>query len=324
MKHSAALLETQDLTRHFPAGGGRYLRAVEEVTLQVARGETLGLVGESGCGKSTLGRLICRLEEPTRGSVRFDGTEVVGLPPVEMRRLRPRMQMIFQDPFSSLNPHKTVEQIVGLPLWIGGMRGRAEIRRRVAELLRLVGLDPSQARRFPHQFSGGQRQRIGIARALASEPDLMVADEPVASLDVSIQAQVLDILRQLQRRFHLTLIFISHDISVVSYMSQRIAVMYLGRIVEMGPAEKVIHEPLHPYTRALIAAVPSIDDRSKRPGPMLSGDVPSPMSEPAGCPFNSRCYLQQTPACEDVRPDLREVRTGHSVACHLAYGDEQR
>jgi len=257
MTSDDTLLRTEDLTKHFPAGKDRVLRAVDGVSLQIARGETLGLVGESGCGKSTLGRLICRLEEPTRGRIWLDRIDLLALPPADLRRLRPRMQMIFQDPFASLNPHKTVEQIVGLPLRIRGVRGSADIRRRLHELLELVGLDPSQASRFPHQFSGGQRQRIGIARALACEPDLIIADEPVASLDVSIQAQILDILRGLQDRFHLTSIFISHDISVVSHVSQRIAVMYLGKIVEIGPAQAVIHTPAHPYTKALLSAVPA-------------------------------------------------------------------
>jgi oligopeptide/dipeptide ABC transporter ATP-binding protein len=295
----------------------KLVHAVEEVTLDIARGETLGLVGESGSGKTTLGRLICRLEEPTSGSVSFDGRQILSLPAHELRRLRPRMQMIFQDPFSSLNPHKTVEQMIALPLRIGGMRDRAGIRRRVAELLEVVGLDPQLARRFPHQFSGGQRQRIGIARALACEPDLIIADEPVASLDVSIQAQILDVLRQLQRRFHLTMVFISHDISVVSHVSQRIAVMYLGRIVEVGPAQEVIHDPLHPYTRALIAAVPRIQEVARPAGPMLAGDIPTALGHPEGCPFAARCYADQLPACQSDLPELREVAPGRFVGCHL-------
>jgi oligopeptide/dipeptide ABC transporter ATP-binding protein len=298
-------------------GRDKFVHAVDDVTLDIARGETLGLVGESGSGKTTLGRLICRLEKPTSGSVLFDGRDTLSLPPDELRRLRPRMQMIFQDPFSSLNPHKTVEQMIALPLRIGGMRDRTDIRRRVAELLEVVGLEPQQARRFPHQFSGGQRQRIGIARALACEPDLIIADEPVASLDVSIQAQILDVLRQLQRRFHLTMVFISHDISVVSHVSQRIAVMYLGRIVEVGPAQAVIHGPLHPYTRALIAAVPRIQEAARSAGPMLSGDIPTALSRPAGCPFAARCYVDQSPACRSDLPELREVAPGHFVGCHL-------
>jgi oligopeptide/dipeptide ABC transporter ATP-binding protein len=278
----------------------------------------LGLVGESGCGKTTLGRLICCLEEPTRGKVLFDGTDMLSLAPTDLRRLRPRMQMIFQDPFSSLNPHKTVEQIIGLPLRIRGLRGKTAVRERVGELLRLVGLDASQARRFPHQFSGGQRQRIGIARALACGPELVVADEPVASLDVSIQAQILEILRELQGRFQLTSVFISHDISVVSHVSHRIAVMYLGRIVEVGPAQAVIEEPLHPYTRALLAAVPRIERSARRVAGLLAGDVPSPIDIPSGCRFHTRCYLDQIPECRGIEPELQEVRSLHLAACHLA------
>jgi len=297
---------------------------VDGVTLDIARGETLGLVGESGYGKTTLGRLICRLEEASSGSVMFDGVEITRLRDKELRALRPRMQMIFQDPFSSLNPHKTVEQIVGLPVWLRGMRGREAIRARVGQLLQLVGLDPSQARRFPHQFSGGQRQRIGIARALACEPDLIIADEPVASLDVSIQAQILEVLRRLQERFRLTAVFISHDISVVSHVSQRIAVMYLGRVVEVGPAQAVIRESLHPYTRALLAAVPRIGRSAGRAATVLSGDLPSPIAVPSGCRFHTRCYLDQVPECRTLEPELREVRQGHLAACHLVEEATQR
>ncbi len=318
MSAPQTFLQTADLTKHFPAGRGRLVHAVDGVTLDIARGETLGLVGESGCGKSTLGRLICRLEEPTRGRVLFDGVDTTALSAGELRAVRPRMQMIFQDPFSSLNPHKTVEQIVALPLRIKGLRKRAELRDRAAELLRLVGLDPAQARRFPHQFSGGQRQRIGIARALACEPDLVIADEPVASLDVSIQAQILEILRGLQQQFRLTGLFISHDISVVSHVSRRIAVMYLGKIVEVGPAQALIEHPLHPYTRALLAAVPRIE---RGPGPAaarLSGDVPSPMAVPPGCRFHTRCYLNQVPECRRLEPELRALSLAHLAACHLA------
>ena len=317
MTSDDTLLRTEDLTKHFPAGKDRVLRAVDGVSLQVARGETVGLVGESGCGKSTLGRLICRLEEPTRGRIWLDGIDLLALPPADLRRLRPRMQMIFQDPFASLNPHKTVEQTVALPLRIRGVRGASEIRGRVNEPLEHVGLDPSQASRFPHQFSGGQRQRIGIARALACEPDLIIADEPVASLDVSIQAQILDILRGLQDRFNLTAVFISHDISVVSHVSHRIAVMYLGKIVELGPAQTVIHSPAHPYTKALLSAVPRVAESQPSPT-LLTGDIPSPIAVPPGCAFHTRCYLDQVPACRTEHPNLTPVAPDHLVACHLA------
>jgi len=322
MSTAQALVQMADLAKHFPAGRGGLVHAVDGVTLDIARGETLGLVGESGCGKSTLGRLICRLEEPTGGRVVFDGVDTTALSMGELRAVRPRMQMIFQDPFSSLNPHKTVDEIVALPLRIKGVGAKAEVRDRVAELLRLVGLDPAQGRRFPHQFSGGQRQRIGIARALACEPELVIADEPVASLDVSIQAQILEILRDLQEQFRLTGLFISHDISVVSHVSQRIAVMYLGKIVEVGPAQAVIEDSLHPYTRALLAAVPRIERGHAREATRLSGDVPSPMAVPPGCRFHTRCYMNQIPECRRVEPELREVAPGHMAACYLAGADK--
>jgi oligopeptide/dipeptide ABC transporter ATP-binding protein len=317
MNPSPALVRMDDLTKHFPARRRKVVHAVDGVTLEVMRGETLGLVGESGCGKTTLGRLMCLLERPTRGKVFFDEVDLLRLTPSELRPLRRRMQMIFQDPFASLNPHKTVRQIVGLPLRVLGVRHKRAMRDRVRELLALVGLDPSQERRFPHQFSGGQRQRIGIARALACEPELIVADEPVASLDVSIQAQILEILRDLQQRFQLTAVFISHDISVVSHVSHRIAVMYLGKVVEVGPAQAVIREPLHPYTRALLAAVPRVGELSQGSGLRLSGDVPSPMAVPTGCRFHTRCYLDQVATCREMEPPLAEAQPSHAVACHL-------
>jgi oligopeptide/dipeptide ABC transporter ATP-binding protein len=312
------LIRADHVSKHFPAGR-RLLQAVDDVSLEIARAETLGLVGESGCGKTTLGKLLCLLEEPTAGRIWLDGIDLLGIPPNELRALRPRMQMIFQDPFSSLNPHKTIEQIISLPLRIGGLQGRERIRGRVDELLAMVGLDPLQARRFPHQFSGGQRQRIGIARALACEPDLIIADEPVASLDVSIQAQILQVLRDLQARFHLAAVFISHDISVVSHVSQRIAVMYLGKVVEIGPAQDVIHGAKHPYTRALLSAVPRVGEAQPAPT-LLPGDIPSPLAVPTGCRFHTRCYLEQIAACQTDEPDLRETAAGHLVACHLTSG----
>ncbi len=310
------LIRADHVSKHFRAGGRRVLRAVDDVSLEIARAETLGLVGESGCGKTTLGKLLCLLEEPTAGRIRLDGIDLLGLAPNELRALRPRIQMIFQDPFSSLNPHKTIEQIIGLPLRIRGLQGRERIRQRVHELLAMVGLDPSQARRFPHQFSGGQRQRIGIARALACEPELIIADEPVASLDVSIQAQILQVLRDLQARFHLAAVFISHDISVVSHVSQRIAVMYLGKVVEIGPAEDVIHDAKHPYTRALLSAVPRVGEAQPTPT-LLPGDIPSPLAVPTGCRFHTRCYLERIAACQTDEPGLREKAAGHLAACHL-------
>ncbi len=315
------LVAVEDLTRHFPMGRGQVVHAVDGVTLDIGLGETLGLVGESGCGKSTLGRLFCGLDEPTRGRVVFDGVDITALRGGERRSFRPRMQMIFQDPFSSLNPHKTVEQIIAFPLRVKGFRTKPKVRARVEELLRLVELDPAQARGFPHQFSGGQRQRIGVARALACEPELIIADEPVASLDVSIQAQILSVFRGLQRRLGLTALFISHDISVVSHVSQRIAVMYLGRIVEVGPAEAVVKNALHPYTRALLAAVPRIHREARSGRTRLSGDVPSPMAVPAGCRFHTRCYMSQVAECRRLEPELRLVGPSHLVACHLAEED---
>ena len=317
MTDQRALLRVEDAAKRYRAGRSR-VRAVDGVTLEVVRGETLGLVGESGCGKSTLGRLMCCLEAPTKGRVLFDGVDAARIPPRQLRALRPKMQMVFQDPFASLNPHKTVAQIVGLPLHIQRRASRKEVRERVAQLLEMVGLDPSQGRRFPHQFSGGQRQRIGIARALACKPDLIVADEPVASLDVSIQAQILQIMRELQRRFSMTAVFISHDVSVVSHVSQRVAVMYLGKIVELGPAQSVIGDPLHPYSRALISAVPRLDSSLEAQVIRLSGDPPSPTAVPPGCRFHTRCFLDQIPECRAREPELREIRLGHLAACHIA------
>ena len=317
MSASGPLLRVEDVAKRYRAGR-RTVCAVDGVTLEVGRGETLGLVGESGCGKSTLGRLICSLEAPTRGRVVFDGIDTAEIPPKQLRTLRPRLQMIFQDPFASLNPHKTVAQIVGLPLHLQRRGTKREIRERVAELLAMVGLDPAQGSRFPHQFSGGQRQRIGIARALACEPELIVADEPVASLDVSIQAQVLQILRELQQRFGMAAIFISHDVSVVSHVSQRVAVMYLGKIVEVGPAQSVIGDPIHPYACALISAVPRLDRPSQERVIRLVGDPPSPMAVPPGCRFHTRCPREQIAECRTREPGLREVAPGHFAACHLA------
>jgi oligopeptide transport system ATP-binding protein len=317
MTVSQPLLQIRDLAKYYRAGK-RSLRAVDGVSLEVMTGETLGLVGESGCGKSTLGRLACSLEEPTRGTVVFAGIDTSATPASELRALRPRMQMVFQDPFSSLNPRRTVAQIVGLPLRIRQRLTNAQVGERTHQLLGMVGLDPQYAHRFPHQFSGGQRQRIGIARALACDPELIVADEPVASLDVSVQAQILHVMQDLQRRLGTTTIFISHDVSVVSHVSSRVAVMYLGKIVEIGPAQSVICRPLHPYAQALASAVPRLDSASGRKAVMLSGDPPSPTRVPPGCRFHTRCFMSLIPECRTVEPELREIRAGHFAACYLA------
>ena len=325
------LVEVRGLKQHFPLQPSlverllgkptRVVHAVDGVDLTIYRGETVGLVGESGCGKSTLARSILRLHQPTAGSVRFAGREITTLPAAEMRRLRRDMQIIFQDPFASLNPRRTVEQIVGLPLAIQGVP-RHEIRERVLEMLAKVGLSPSHIDRYPHQFSGGQRQRIGIARALAVNPQFVVADEPVSALDVSIQAQIINLLQKLQAELGLTYLFITHDLSVVSYVSDRIAVMYLGRIVELAPTEELFAEPLHPYTRALLSAIPRLGHRGRpRERILLSGTPPTPIDPPRGCRFYSRCYLKEkNETCRTVDPALMDVGRGHHVACHAVAG----
>jgi oligopeptide/dipeptide ABC transporter ATP-binding protein len=310
---SEALLEAQGLVKHFPVRSalGRKLgavRAVDGVSLTVRRGEVLAIVGESGCGKSTLGRLLLRLVEPDAGTLRFAGRDLRALAPRELRAERRRMQLIFQDPFGSLDPRMTVEQAVAEPLRLHGLhRGREG--ERVAELLARVGLRPELARRWPHEFSGGQRQRIAIARALASEPELIIGDEPVSALDVSVQAQVVNLLSDLIRDLGLTFVLISHDLGVVRQVADRVAVMYLGRVVEEGPAEEVIHRPKHPYTRALLTAVPGHGG-----GAVLEGDVPSPINPPAGCRFHTRCPHAQA-ICREAVPELAGI--AHSAACHL-------
>lgn len=325
-KDAQPLLQVRGLKQHFPLGTNiveklfsgkiRHVHAVDGVDLDVWPGETVGLVGESGCGKSTLARTILRLHEPTAGSIRFEGTDIVRLPAAQMRALRKKMQIIFQDPFASLNPRRTVEQIVGLPLQVQGVP-RREIRRRVLELLDVVGLSPTHIDRFPHQFSGGQRQRIGIARALALNPTFIIADEPVSALDVSIQAQILQLLQQLQADFGLTYLFITHDLSVVSYVSDRVAVMYLGRIVELAPTEKLFAQPQHPYTKALLSAIPRIGARNRRRERIiLQGAPPTPIDPPAGCRFYERCYLpEKNEGCLAFDPPLVDVGRGHFVAC---------
>ena len=321
------LVSARGLEVHFPIGGGGFrrapsalLRAVDGVDLDILRGETLGLVGESGCGKSTLGNALLRLVPPTGGTVTFDGTDITGLDGRRLKDLRRRAGMVFQDPFASLDPRRTVAQTVSEPLEVHGLRsGRRERTARVAELLELVGLDPAVAGRYPHEFSGGQRQRVGIARALAGEPDFLVCDEAIASLDVSVQAQVLNLLRRLQRQLGLTLLFISHDLSAVRHISDRIAVMYLGRVVEIGPAEAVGTDPKMPYTQALLSAVPlphpALERQRKRI--VLHGDVPSPSAVPSGCRFRTRCPYVFEP-CDDVDPALQPAGApGQQAACHL-------
>lgn len=318
------LLRAQGIKVHFPVRDSALLRsgltvkAVDGVDLEVAAGETVGLVGESGCGKSTLGRALLRLIEPTNGEVIFKGRDILKLGKKELRQTRRAIQMIFQDPVGSLNPRLTVRQILSEPLDIHHLAtGRAERMRRIAELLENVGLAESHADRYPHEFSGGQRQRIGIARALAVEPELIVCDEPVSALDVSVQAQVINLLQDLQQRLGIAFLFIAHDLAVVEHISQRILVMYLGKIVEAGPAKAVIHSPRHPYTQALISAAPRLDPSANANRIVLKGELPSPLNPPRGCAFHTRCPIAQ-PICTEQLPELREVAPGHFAACHFA------
>ncbi len=322
-----SLLEVRGLTVHFPITQGVLLdrqvgtvHAVDGVDLDIERGTTLGLVGESGCGKTTLGRAVLRLVEPTAGSVTFDGQDVLSLRGEAMRRLRRRMQMVFQDPLGSLDPRQSVESILSEPMRVHGVARGPEVSRRVRELLDVVGLPASAAVRFPHEFSGGQRQRIGIARALALNPDLIVADEPVSALDVSIQAQIVNLLEELRDRFNMTYLIIAHDLAVVRHVSENVAVMYLGVIVEVAPSNDVYDEPLHPYTIALLSAIPipdpTVEDTRERI--LLPGDLPSPANPPSGCRFHTRCPYRQPVRCHDEVPELRELRPGHKVSCHWA------
>jgi oligopeptide transport system ATP-binding protein len=319
-----SLVATDGIAKYFPLRAGffgsatRFVRAVDGVSLRVRRGETMGLVGESGCGKSTLGRLMLRLLEPTFGRVVFDGRDITALSQRELRPLRRRMQIIFQDPYSSLNPRMNVHEIVGEAIRIHKLaKTRADERARVAELLEKVGLRADVMDRYPHEFSGGQRQRIGIARALAVEPEFIVCDEPIASLDVSIQAQIVNLLVDLQETIGLTYLFVSHDLAVIRHVSHRVAVMYLGRIVELAPAESLYAAPLHPYTRALLAAAPKPDPKTKRVRLVLEGDVPSPIDPPAGCAFHPRCPRVVPGTCDREAPTLEErtAGSGHRVAC---------
>ena len=329
MSANGALLQLEDLKVWFPIKSGVIMdrhvgdiKAVDGVSLEIQRGETLGLVGESGCGKSTVGRAILRLYEPTSGRIIFDGQDITTLGEAELRPLRRRMQMVFQDPYASLNPRHSVGRMVSEPMRVHGMAGRRDSARRVRELLETVGLPADAASRYPHEFSGGQRQRIGVARALALNPDFIVADEPVSALDVSIQAQIINLLENLQREFELTYLFIAHDLAVVRHISDRIAVMYLGSIVEISPAEELYDNPLHPYTITLLSAVPipdpEVEMQRQREAILLSGDLPSPANPPAACRFHTRCpYIQPTRCTEDA-PPLRKLSDGHLVACHWA------
>jgi oligopeptide transport system ATP-binding protein len=325
---SEPLLQVKGLKKYFPITGGVFgkkvgeVKAVDDVTFTVYKGETLGIVGESGCGKSTTGRMLLRLIEPTAGSIVFEGKEVTKLPKAELRKMRRDMQMIFQDPFASLNPRHTVEKILEEPLIVHGIGSKEERKKRVQEMLEVVGLGAYHAKRYPHQFSGGQRQRIGIARALMTNPKLIIADEPVSALDVSIQAQVLNLLEDLQKEFGLTYIFIAHDLGVVRHISDRVGVMYLGRLVELADSEKLYQAPKHPYTQALLSAVPIPDPEYKKERQLLSGDLPSPANPPQGCAFHTRCSACMD-ICKQKRPEMKEVEKGHYVACHLYEMDGQ-
>jgi oligopeptide transport system ATP-binding protein len=321
---SRSLVTVSNVKKYFPVNSGgilrrnaAYVHAVDDVSFTIKRGETLGLVGESGSGKSTLGRCIVQLHKQTEGQIQFDGVELSTLGSKEMRTMRRRINMIFQDPYSSLSPRMTAGGIIGEPIEIHKLAGsRAEVRDRVEELLRIVGLNPYMADRYPHEFSGGQRQRIGIARAIAAEPDFIVADEPVSALDVSIQAQVINLMQDLQERFNLTYLLIAHDLSVVRHISDRVAVMYLGKLMEIAPCDDLYEAPLHPYTKALLSAVPVPDPKIEmaREHIVLQGDIPSPISPPSGCVFHTRCPIAVA-ECAITVPPLKEIAPGHLAAC---------
>ena len=315
MSPNTQLVNVRGLVKHFPVeGSDDVVRAVDGVSFAIMRGETLGLVGESGCGKSTVGRCLLRLIEPTAGQVEFAGRDVLSLGKNEMRQLRRQMQIVFQDPYASLNPRMKVGDIVGEPLVIHKIGTKTERVDRVRSLLQRVGLNPDYSKRYPHEFSGGQRQRIGVARTLALNPQLIVADEPVSALDVSVQAQVVNLLQDLQAEFGLTYLFISHGLAVVEHISTRVAVMYLGRIVEIASAKELYLEPLHPYTQALLSAIPIPDPTRTRERIVLQGDVPTPINPPSGCRFRTRCPIA-IEECARIDPELREVAPGHEVAC---------
>ncbi|MEW6698536.1 MAG: ABC transporter ATP-binding protein [Bacillota bacterium] len=318
MAANDVLIEVNNLKKHFAVGSNQILKAVNGVTFTIHRGETLGVVGESGCGKTTLGRTVVRLYRPTSGKVKLAGLDVHNCKGFEQQQLFRRMQMIFQDPYASLNPRMTVGEIIGEPMDIHKLAAGKARQERIFELLRLVGLNPGHASRFPHEFSGGQRQRIGIARALAVEPEFIVCDEPISALDVSIQAQVINLLEELQECLDLTYLFIAHDLFMVKHISTRIAVMYLGRVVELAESDELYASPNHPYTQALLSAVPVADPalEKQRQRIVLTGEVPSPINPPPGCSFSTRCSRVQ-PICRESIPELRDMGDGHQVACHL-------
>jgi oligopeptide transport system ATP-binding protein len=321
-KATGPLVSVTDVYKHFPTGGGfgrgAVVRAVDGVTFEISGGETLGLVGESGCGKSTLGRVIMQLQTATQGSIKFEGRELTKMKGNELRNVRQRMQMIFQDPYASLNPRMTIGDIVGEPLKNFGLGNKRAREKRVQEVMRVCGLNPNFSNRYPHEFSGGQRQRIGIARALVMTPSLVVADEPISALDVSIQAQIVNLLEDLQNEFKLTYLFIAHDLSVVRHVSDRVAVMYLGKIVEIASSRDVYDTPLHPYTKVLLSSIPFADPdlEAQRKPILLKGEIPSPINPPSGCRFHTRCPIAQQ-ICSEVEPPLEKKKDGHLAACHF-------
>ncbi len=314
MKEGAAILEVKDLVKHFPSPAGS-VKAVDGISFGILEGETLGMVGESGCGKSTTGKVLIRLEDPTSGSARFEGKDIFAIQKSDMKAFRRKVQIVFQDPFASLDPRMTVGEIIGEPLLVHNLVARNLMKTRVQELLKMVGLDVSHADRYPHEFSGGQRQRIGIARALAVEPRLIICDEPVSALDVSIQAQIINLLKDLQRSCGLTYLFIAHDLSVVKHISDRICVMYLGKIVETADKRALFAKPLHPYTQALLSAIPVPDPDRQEERILLEGDAPSPVSPPAGCRFHTRCAYAFD-LCKREEPPMLEYGERHFCACH--------